>query len=60
MRQAVRRDGIRHRTDRPKLAKALEQTRKGDVPVIWRLDRLARSLWHLIDIAVGVVAGSRH
>jgi DNA invertase Pin-like site-specific DNA recombinase len=39
------------RADRPELAKALEQARKGDVLVVWRLDRLARSLRHLIDIA---------
>jgi Resolvase, N terminal domain len=39
------------RTDRPELAKALDQARKGDVLVVWRLDRLARSLRHLIDIA---------
>lgn len=30
---------------------ALEQARQGDVLVVWRLDRLARSLRHLIDIA---------
>ena len=39
------------RTDRPELGKALEQARQGDVLVVWRLDRLARSLRHLIDIA---------
>jgi DNA invertase Pin-like site-specific DNA recombinase len=39
------------RTDRPKLAKALEHVRQDDVLVVWRLDRLARSLRHLIDIA---------
>jgi DNA invertase Pin-like site-specific DNA recombinase len=39
------------RADRPELAKALEQARQGDVLVVWRLDRLARSLRHLIDIA---------
>ena len=39
------------RTDRPELAKVLEQARKDDVLVVWRLDRLARSLRHLIDIA---------
>jgi DNA invertase Pin-like site-specific DNA recombinase len=39
------------RTDRPELAKALEQARKGDQICVWRLDRLARSLRHLIDIA---------
>jgi DNA invertase Pin-like site-specific DNA recombinase len=39
------------KSDRPELAKALDQARVGDVLVIWRLDRLARSLRHLIDIA---------
>ena len=39
------------RTDRPELAKALEQIRQDDALVVWRLDRLARSLRHLIDIA---------
>ena len=39
------------RTDRPELAKVLEQARQDDVLVVWRLDRLARSLRHLIDIA---------
>jgi len=39
------------RADRPELAKVLEQVRQDDVLVVWRLDRLARSLRHLIDIA---------
>jgi DNA invertase Pin-like site-specific DNA recombinase len=39
------------RTDRPELAKVLEQACHDDVLVVWRLDRLARSLRHLIDIA---------
>jgi len=39
------------RADRAELARALEQMRQGDTPVVWRLDRLARSLRHLIDIA---------
>ena len=39
------------RTDRPELAKVLEQARQHDVLVVWRLDRLAHSLRHLIDIA---------
>ena len=30
--------------DRPELAKALDHMRKGDVLVVWKLDRLARSL----------------
>jgi DNA invertase Pin-like site-specific DNA recombinase len=39
------------RADRPELAKALDQAREGDVIVIWRLDRLARSVRNLIDIS---------
>lgn len=37
------------RTDRPELAKAIDMTRKGDVLVVWKLDRLGRSLKHLIE-----------
>jgi len=36
---------------RPELAKLLEQLRKGDAVVIWKLDRLARSTRDLLDIA---------
>jgi DNA invertase Pin-like site-specific DNA recombinase len=39
------------RTDRSELAKALDQARRGDVLIVWRLDRLARSLRHLISIS---------
>lgn len=35
--------------DRPELARALDMTRSGDTLVVWRLDRLARSLKQLID-----------
>jgi len=35
--------------DRPGLSKAKELLRKGDTLVVWRLDRLARSLKDLID-----------
>jgi DNA invertase Pin-like site-specific DNA recombinase len=38
------------RTDRPELAKMLEQARSGDTVIVWRLDRAGRSLRHLIDI----------
>jgi DNA invertase Pin-like site-specific DNA recombinase len=37
--------------DRPELAKMLDMARKEDVIVVWRLDRLARSIRHLIAIA---------
>lgn len=36
------------KTDRPELAKALEYLRPGDTLVVWRLDRLGRSLQHLV------------
>ena len=35
---------------RPKLDEVLEQLRPGDTLVVWRLDRLGRSLRHLIDV----------
>lgn len=37
------------RTDRPGLAKALDYVRHGDVLIVWKLDRLGRSLSHLIE-----------
>ena len=37
-------------TDRPGLTSALECARPGDSIVVWRLDRLGRSLRHLIDV----------
>ncbi len=36
--------------DRPGLTSALECARSGDSLVVWRLDRLGRSLRHLIDV----------
>lgn len=39
------------RTDRVELARLLEAARSGDTIVCWRLDRLGRSLRHLIEIA---------
>ncbi len=38
------------RSDRPGLARCLDQLRKGDVLVVWRLDRLGRSMCHLITL----------
>ena len=37
------------RTDRPGLAEALVYLRAGDTLVVWKLDRLGRSMSHLID-----------
>jgi DNA invertase Pin-like site-specific DNA recombinase len=37
------------RTDRPVLAETLAYLREGDTLVVWRLDRLGRSLIHLIE-----------
>ena len=39
---------------RPGLAEALGRLKKGDVLVVWRLDRLGRSLAHLIEIIDGI------
>ena len=38
------------RADRPGLSEALEYARSGDVIVVWRLDRLGRSLRDLLDL----------
>jgi len=37
------------KTDRPELMKMLDNARKGDVVIVWKLDRLARSIRQLID-----------
>src|SRR3954464_4631725 len=37
------------RADRPGLQRALDYVREGDVLVVWKLDRLGRSLAHLIE-----------
>lgn len=41
-------------TERPALTSALECARPGDSLVVWRLDRLGRSLRHLIDVVQGL------
>ena len=42
------------RDDRPGLAEALEFVRAGDCLVVWKLDRLGRSLSHLLAIVTGL------
>jgi len=37
-------------SDRPQLAAALDYLREGDTLVVWRLDRLGRSLKHLLEV----------
>jgi len=44
------------RTDRPQLVAVFDQLRAGDTLVVWRLDRLGRSLPHLIE-TVGELQG---
>ena len=38
------------KSDRPGLEKALGYLREGDTLVVWKLDRLGRSLKHLIEV----------
>ncbi|QIP16845.1 recombinase family protein [Spirosoma aureum] len=38
------------KADRPELAKLLEHVREEDTVVIWKLDRLGRSLVHLVEL----------
>jgi DNA invertase Pin-like site-specific DNA recombinase len=42
------------RTDRPTLTQLLDQLRPGDTLVVWKLDRLGRSLRHLVDTVTGL------
>lgn len=44
------------KSDRPGLADALEFARGGDTLVIWKLDRLGRSIRGIIDLAAGLSA----
>jgi DNA invertase Pin-like site-specific DNA recombinase len=42
------------RADRPVLEQVLDQLRPGDTLVVWKLDRLGRSLRHLVDTITGL------
>ena len=43
------------RPERPVLDELLRNIRSGDVLVIWKLDRLGRSLKHLVDLVNGLI-----
>lgn len=38
------------KTDRPELDKCLEALKKGDTLIVWRIDRLGRSMIHLVNV----------
>ena len=42
------------KTERPGMAEAFRYARKGDTLVVWRLDRLGRSLHHLIETVMTI------
>jgi Resolvase, N terminal domain len=42
------------RTNRPTLEQLLDQLRPGDTLIVWKLDRLGRSLRHLVDTVTGL------
>jgi DNA invertase Pin-like site-specific DNA recombinase len=42
------------RSDRPTLEQVLDQLRPSDTLVVWTLDRLGRSLRHLVDTITGL------
>lgn len=61
--QALEREGVEKvflekasgaQRDRPELAKALEYLRSGDTLIVWKLDRLGRSLRQLLDTVEGL------
>jgi len=51
VRQALRGKISSRKTDRPGLAAALEYLRRGDTLVVWKLDRLGRSVKEVLTIA---------
>ena len=44
------------KAERPGLAEALAHLRRGDTLVVWKLDRLGRSMAHLIETVRGLDA----
>jgi DNA invertase Pin-like site-specific DNA recombinase len=48
------------KTDRPELRKIMEQLREDDIIVIWKLDRLGRSLIHLVKLVKEIMDKGAH
>ena len=46
------------KTDRPQLDACLAKLQQGDTLVVWRLDRLGRSMHHLVELKSCGIAGS--
>jgi len=44
------------KADRPELARTLDVLREGDVLVVWKLDRVGRSLTELVKIVTDLAA----
>jgi DNA invertase Pin-like site-specific DNA recombinase len=44
------------RADRPEWLKLLEEIQKGDTLILWKLDRMGRSLHHLIKVVNDLIA----
>ena len=44
------------RADRPEWLKLLEEIQKGDTLIVWKLDRMGRSLHHLIKVVNDLIA----
>lgn len=55
-----REKGSGGRWDRPQLHKMLDQLREGDVVIVWKLDRLSRSLKDLLTILERIEATGAH
>jgi DNA invertase Pin-like site-specific DNA recombinase len=53
----VHRDRQRRPHRPPALEQLLDQLRPGDTLVVWKLDRLGRSLRHLVDTVTGLAEG---
>lgn len=42
------------KTDRPELCRMIDQLREGDIVIIWKLDRLGRSLRDLVNLVTEI------